>query len=75
MTYIKLFKNCLQIIPIPSWRKTPNYNHRSSPNQRNTMNLFNIIKNQLIQVIEWNDDSRDTLSYRWPDDDKPESVS
>ena len=34
------------------------------------MSLFNIIKNQLIEVIEWNDDSRDTLSYRWPDDDK-----
>lgn len=34
------------------------------------MNLFNIIKNQLIEVIEWTDDSRDTLSYRWPDDDK-----
>ncbi|WP_455556976.1 SPFH domain-containing protein, partial [Comamonas sp.] len=34
------------------------------------MNLFNILKNQLIEVIEWTDDSRDTLSYRWPDDDK-----
>ena len=34
------------------------------------MNLFNIIKNQLIEVIEWTDDSRDTLSYRWPDEDK-----
>ena len=34
------------------------------------MNLFNIIKNQLIEIIEWTDDSRDTLSYRWPDEDK-----
>ena len=34
------------------------------------MNLFNILKNQLIEVIEWTDDSRDTLSYRWPDEDK-----
>jgi excisionase family DNA binding protein len=34
------------------------------------MSLLNIIKNQLIEVIEWTDDSRDTLSYRWPDDDK-----
>lgn len=34
------------------------------------MNLFNIIKNQLIEVIEWTDDSRDTLSYRWPDEDR-----
>lgn len=34
------------------------------------MNILNIIKNQLIEVIEWTDDSRDTLSYRWPDEDK-----
>ena len=34
------------------------------------MSLLNILKNQLIEVIEWTDDSRDTLSYRWPDDDK-----
>ncbi|MFD2754741.1 SPFH and helix-turn-helix domain-containing protein [Comamonas terrae] len=34
------------------------------------MNLMNIITKQLIEIIEWTDDSRDTLSYRWPDDDK-----
>lgn len=34
------------------------------------MNFLNIIQNQLIEVIEWTDDSRDTLSYRWPDEDK-----
>jgi excisionase family DNA binding protein len=34
------------------------------------MNLLNIITKQLIEIIEWTDDSRDTLSYRWPDDDK-----
>ena len=34
------------------------------------MSLINLIKNQLIEVIEWTDDSRDTLSYRWPDEDK-----
>lgn len=34
------------------------------------MSLFNLLRNQLIEVIEWTDDSRDTLSYRWPDDDK-----
>ena len=32
--------------------------------------LFNIIRNQFIDVIEWTDDSRDTLSFRWPDEDK-----
>ena len=34
------------------------------------MSLFNLLKNQLIEVIEWTDDSRDTLSFRWPDEDK-----
>ncbi|MCD2511093.1 SPFH and helix-turn-helix domain-containing protein [Comamonas endophytica] len=34
------------------------------------MSLLNIITKQLIEVIEWTDDSRDTLSYRWPDQDK-----
>ncbi|KKW69080.1 DNA-binding protein [Lampropedia cohaerens] len=32
--------------------------------------IFNLVRNQLIEVIEWTDDSRDTLSYRWPDEDK-----
>ncbi len=34
------------------------------------MGLFDFIKGQLLEVIEWTDDSRDTLSYRFPDDDK-----
>jgi excisionase family DNA binding protein len=34
------------------------------------MGLLNFIKGQLLEVIEWTDDSRDTLSYRFPDDDK-----
>ena len=34
------------------------------------MSLLNLITKQLIEVIEWTDDSRDTLSYRWPDDDR-----
>ena len=34
------------------------------------MALMDFIKKQLIDIIEWQDDSRDTLSYRWPDDDK-----
>ena len=29
-----------------------------------------IIKGELIEIIEWTDDSRDTLSYRFPDQDK-----
>jgi excisionase family DNA binding protein len=34
------------------------------------MGLTDFIRSQFIEIIEWNDDSRDTLSYRWPDDDK-----
>ena len=32
--------------------------------------IFNYVRSQFIDVIEWTDDSRDTLSLRWPDDDK-----
>ncbi|MDP9292367.1 MAG: SPFH domain-containing protein [Verrucomicrobiota bacterium] len=34
------------------------------------MGILNFIKGELIEIIEWTEDSRDTLSYRWPDDDK-----
>ena len=34
------------------------------------MGLADFIRSQLIEIIEWTDDSRDTLSYRFPDDDK-----
>jgi len=34
------------------------------------MGLMDFIKSQLIEIIEWTDDSRDTLSFRYPDDDK-----
>jgi excisionase family DNA binding protein len=34
------------------------------------MGLMDFIKGELIEIIEWTDDSRDTLSYRFPDDDK-----
>ena len=34
------------------------------------MGLMDYIKTQLIDIIEWTDDSRDTLSWRFPDDDK-----
>ena len=34
------------------------------------MGLFDVFQNQFIDIIEWTDDSRDTLSYRWPDEDK-----
>jgi excisionase family DNA binding protein len=34
------------------------------------MGLMDFLKGELIEIIEWTDDSRDTLSYRFPDDDK-----
>jgi excisionase family DNA binding protein len=34
------------------------------------MGIMDFIKGEFIDVIEWTDDSRDTLSFRFPDDDK-----
>lgn len=34
------------------------------------MGIMNFLKGQLLEIIEWTDDSRDTLSYRFPDQDK-----
>jgi excisionase family DNA binding protein len=31
---------------------------------------MSFITSQLVEIIEWTDDSRDTLSYRFPDEDK-----
>ncbi|MBL9118008.1 MAG: SPFH domain-containing protein [Verrucomicrobiaceae bacterium] len=34
------------------------------------MALIDYLKGQFLEIIEWTDDSRDTLSWRFPDDDK-----
>lgn len=34
------------------------------------MAILDFIAKQFIDIIEWTDDSRDTLSFRFPDDDK-----
>ncbi|MGY4514563.1 SPFH and helix-turn-helix domain-containing protein [Lysobacter sp. HA18] len=34
------------------------------------MGVLDFIKGQALEIIEWTDDSRDTLSFRYPDDDK-----
>ena len=34
------------------------------------MGLMDFVRGQLLEIIEWTDDSRDTLSYRFPDEDK-----
>src|SRR5215210_3162784 len=33
------------------------------------MGLMNYLRGQLIDIIEWTDDSRDTISFRFPDND------
>lgn len=33
------------------------------------ISILNFLKGELLDIIEWTDDSRDTLSYRFPDDD------
>ena len=40
------------------------------PRRGRTMAIIDFIKKQFIDIIEWTDDSRDTLSYRFPDEDK-----
>jgi len=34
------------------------------------MGLMDYLKGQFLEIVEWTDDSRDTLSYRFPDEDK-----
>jgi len=34
------------------------------------MSLINYLKTQFLEIIEWQDDSRDTISFRYPDLDK-----
>src|SRR5580765_8277789 len=34
------------------------------------MGLMDFIRGQLLEIIEFNDDSRDTISWRFPDEDK-----
>lgn len=34
------------------------------------MGVFDFIKGELLEIIEWTDDTRETISWRFPDDDK-----
>jgi len=34
------------------------------------MGLMNYLKTQFLEIIQWQDDSRDTISWRFPDEDK-----
>jgi len=39
-------------------------------NKRQIMGLMDYLKSQLLEIIQWEDDSRDTISWRYPDEDK-----
>ena len=39
-------------------------------NERYIMGLMDYLKTQFLEIIQWQDDSRDTLSWRFPDEDK-----
>ena len=34
------------------------------------MGLMDFIRGELIEILEFNDDSRDTISWRFPDSDR-----
>src|SRR6266705_4283986 len=34
------------------------------------MGLINYLKTKFLEIIQWEDDSRDTISFRYPDMDK-----
>ena len=34
------------------------------------MGIIDYLKTQFLEIIQWEDDSRDTLSWRFPDQDK-----
>jgi excisionase family DNA binding protein len=39
-------------------------------NERLSMGLMDYLKGQFLEIIQWEDDSRDTISFRYPDMDK-----
>jgi excisionase family DNA binding protein len=41
-----------------------------NPSTIDPMSLFNYLRSQFLEIIQWEDDSRDTLSWRFPDQDK-----
>src|SRR4051812_39329914 len=47
------------------------FRHRNqSTPQGPAMAIIDFLKKQFVDIIEWTDDSRDTLSFRFPDEDK-----
>ena len=44
--------------------------HPTERERTHAMAIIDFLKKQFIDIIEWTDDSRDTLSFRFPDEDK-----
>ena len=42
---------------------------QNNPYRKNPMSIMNFIRGQLIDIIQWTDDSRDTISFRFEDND------
>lgn len=45
-------------------------NEKTLPPYHTIMGLMDYLKGQFLEIIQWTDDSRDTLSWRFPDEDK-----
>lgn len=49
---------------------TPPASENTNHSTHTTMGLMDYLKGQFLEIIQWTDDSRDTLSWRFPDEDK-----
>ena len=60
---------------IKIWKKTLRFargryvSGQNNLNRSITMGIMSFIRGQLIEIIEWTDDSRDTISFRFEDND------
>jgi excisionase family DNA binding protein len=50
-------------------REDATFSAQNNLNRRITMGIMSFIRGQLIEIIEWTDDSRDTISFRFEDND------
>ena len=53
-------------LPVASADDSPHNNQQTET----LMGLMDYLKSQFLEIIQWEDDSRDTLSWRFPDEDK-----
>jgi excisionase family DNA binding protein len=48
----------------------PGFERKYYQNESTIMGLMDYLKTQFLEIIQWEDDSRDTISFRYPDMDK-----